>query len=120
MIVAGFGFRKSADVTSLRSALALHDVAPDLIATAAAKADDKPFTDLARALGVPADAVPPERLTAQPVLTCSAASQKTYGTGSVAEAAALAAAGPGARLLGPRLISPDTLATCAIAIGDPT
>ncbi|MBW4962387.1 cobalamin biosynthesis protein [Sulfitobacter sp. CW3] len=119
MIVAGFGFRKSADVTSLRSALALYDVAPDLIATAAAKAGDKPFADLARALGVPADAVPPERLTTQPVLTCSAASQKTYGTGSVAEAAALAAAGPGARLLGTRLISPDTLATCAIAIGDP-
>lgn len=65
-------------------------------------------------------AVPADHLAAQPVLTRSAASQATYGTGSVAEAAALAAAGPGARLLSARLISPDRLATCAIAIGDAT
>ncbi|MHA6346914.1 cobalamin biosynthesis protein, partial [Roseivivax sp. CAU 1761] len=40
-----------------------------------------------------------------------------YDTGSVAEAAALAAAGPGARLLGPRAVSPDGCATCALAQG---
>ena len=34
------------------------------------------------------------------------------------EAAALAAAGPNARLLAPRQISQDRLATCALAIGD--
>ena len=33
----------------------------------------------------------------------------------VAEPAALAAAGPGARLLGPRALSSDRMATCAIA-----
>jgi len=41
-----------------------------------------------------------------------------YGARSVAEAAALAAAGPGARLVGTRVISDDRLATAAIAEGD--
>ncbi|ENO84722.1 hypothetical protein C666_16775, partial [Thauera linaloolentis 47Lol = DSM 12138] len=40
------------------------------------------------------------------------------GCGSVAEAAALAAAGQGARLLAIRHISPDRSATCAIAQGE--
>ena len=35
-----------------------------------------------------------------------------------AEAAALAAAGPGARLLGPRVVSADRMATCALAEGN--
>ena len=40
-----------------------------------------------------------------------------FGTGSVAEAAALAAAGAGARLLGPRAVSADATAVAAIAEG---
>ncbi|MEB8386689.1 cobalamin biosynthesis protein [Rhodobacteraceae bacterium KMM 6894] len=120
MIVAGFGFRSGADVASLRSALELHAISPDRLATAAAKAEDAPFVALAQMLGLPVDAVPDDQLAVQPVLTQSAASQDRYNTGSVAEAAALAVAGPGARLLSARVISPDRLATCAIAIGDAT
>ncbi|WP_417604531.1 cobalamin biosynthesis protein [Primorskyibacter flagellatus] len=120
MIVAGFGFRSRADVGSLRSALELHGVAPDSLATASAKAKAAPFIDLAQALGLPVVAVPADELVIQPVQTHSVASHDHYGTASVAEAAALAAAGPGARLLAARLISPDRLATCAIAIGDAT
>ena len=51
------------------------------------------------------------------MLTQSAKVAERFGTGSVAEAAALAAAGPGAQLLGPRVVSGDGLATAAIAIG---
>jgi cobalt-precorrin 5A hydrolase len=38
-----------------------------------------------------------------------------FGTGSIAEASALVAAGPGARLRGPRAVSADGTATAAIA-----
>lgn len=120
MIVAGLGFRSGADVASLRSALEGHSVSPDRLATAAAKADDAPVVALGQLLGLPVVAVPDDQLAVQPVLTQSTASQERYNTGSVAEAAALAVAGPGARLLGARVISPDRLATCAIAIGDAT
>lgn len=51
------------------------------------------------------------------VKTRSALSLKHYGTGSVAEAAALAGAGAAARLLVPRLSG--TGVTCAIAVGGP-
>ena len=40
-------------------------------------------------------------------------------SGSLAEAAALAALAPGARLIAPRVTSEDGMATCAIAEGDP-
>ena len=48
-----------------------------------------------------------------------AADFKYYRAGSVAEAAALAAAGPGARLLAPRMISADRMASCALAMSLP-
>lgn len=48
--------------------------------------------------------------------THSAASRAAHGTGSVAEACALAAAGPGARLAAPRSISGDGMATAALAL----
>jgi cobalt-precorrin 5A hydrolase len=41
-----------------------------------------------------------------------------FGTGSVAEAAALVAAGPRARLIATRTVSQDRTATAAIAEGD--
>ncbi|MCP1313705.1 cobalamin biosynthesis protein, partial [Halomonas sp. 707D7] len=45
-----------------------------------------------------------------------ARSHQAFGTGSVAEAAALLAAGHGARLVAPRLISNDRKATAALAV----
>jgi cobalt-precorrin 5A hydrolase len=114
MIVAGFGFRNDATVDSLRDALARFDVVPDKLATVDAKADAAPLVEL----GWPIVPVCAQDLEASEVLTVSPTSLKQYGTGSVAEAAALAAAGPGARLLGARQISHDRMATCAIAIGE--
>ncbi len=112
MIVAGFGYRTGATAESLRAALALaQSGAPPIthIATAADK------LSLLAALGLPTIAA--EGLETVPTPTRSAASLAARGTGSVAEAAALVAAGPKARLLVARQISPDRLATCAIAEG---
>lgn len=113
MIVAGFGFRQAATLASLQDALA--GVTPGLIATAAAKAGHPAFRALAEALAVPIAAVSERELANSPTPTDSAASRAAHGTGSVAEAAALVAAGPGASLLGPRAVSRDRMATCALA-----
>ena len=63
----------------------------------------------------PVLAVPVEQMRHQPVATQSPRLQARYGTGSVAEAAALAAAGPQAQLLVPRLVAEDGSATLAVA-----
>ena len=110
MIVAGFGFSSRATPESLSGALAATGFRPEALATLADKAGA--LAPLGEALGLPVIAVTgplPETATQ------SAASLKARGTGSVAEACALAAAGPGAYLLGPRAVSPDRLATCALA-----
>ena len=108
MIVAGFGFSSRATVESLKGALAATGQTPDKVATLADKAA------LLAGLGLPVIAVTGP-LPDTP--TQSAASLAARGVGSVAEGCALAAAGPGAYLLGPRRVSPDGLATCAIAKG---
>jgi cobalt-precorrin 5A hydrolase len=118
VIVAGLGFRTAAGVDSLRDALtrAASRRRVDLIATAADKAAAPAFRALADELGVPPVGIPAASLEAQPTQTRSAAALAARRTGSVAEAAALAAAGPGARLVVPRRISADGLATCALAV----
>ncbi|MDF2639161.1 MAG: precorrin methylase [Novosphingobium lindaniclasticum] len=118
MIVAGFGFRADADTASLRDALAraCRETAP--IQAIAAPADKVArLTELALEHGVPIIPVAATALQAERTLTRSPASLAARRCGSVAEAAALAAAGPGARLLALRHISSDRTATCAIAQG---
>ena len=110
MIVAGFGFRAEAAPESLRAAYAAAGGGADALAAPADKA-----ARLAEAMGREVVPVGADALEAQVTLTCSAASRAARRTGSVAEAAALAAAGPGARLLRPRAVSPDRMATCALA-----
>ncbi len=117
VIVAGFGFRAASTGDSLLDALRRTGHTPDVVATAAAKAEAPAFRAVARRLGLPRRAVAAPDLAAQPTATRSAASRAAHGTGSVAEAAALAAAGPGARLLVSRCISADRMATCALAEG---
>ncbi|SFG01564.1 cobalt-precorrin 5A hydrolase [Novosphingobium sp. CF614] len=117
MIVAGFGFRVGVSLSSLRGALALaqHGRPP---VTHLATAQDKltALVPLAEALGLPLAGVVPEALLAVSTPTRSIVSLAARDVGSVAEASALAAAGAGGRLLGPRHVSPDRMATCAIAI----
>lgn len=117
MIAAGFGFRASATPDSLADALARTGGAPSVLATAEDKARTPAFRTFAQGLGRPVLGIDPAVLAAQTTLTQSAASRAARASGSVAEAAALAAAGPGARLLGPRAVSGDGMATCALAEG---
>lgn len=117
MIVAGFGCNSRAGVTALRAVLELHEQAQDVTALACPEARRAAFAPLARALGLPLIALPRAALAGIATPTQSARSLDAYGTGSVAEACALVAAGPGAYLLAGRLVSADGLATCAIAKG---
>lgn len=118
MIVAGFGFRAGATVESLRAALAALGGGAEALAAPADRAAAACLAALAADLGLPVVAVPADRLAAQITHTRSHRILVTRSTGSVAEAAALAAAQPGARLVAYRVISPDRRATCALAQGD--
>jgi cobalt-precorrin 5A hydrolase len=120
VIVAGFGFRAAASVASLKDALSrAADARPvGCLATAADKAEAPAFRRLVADLRLPFHGVDGAALAAQQTLTRSQAALAARSTGSVAEAAALAAAGPGARLLAPRVISRDGTAACALAEGE--
>ena len=119
MRVAGFGFRTGASLASLQDALQAAGGARTVtrIATAKDKAEAPVFQALSAALDLPVAAIPQDQIEAATVTTHSAKSQRARRTGSLSEAAALAAAGPGARLIAPRAISSDKMATCAIAEG---
>jgi cobalt-precorrin 5A hydrolase len=117
MIVAGFGFRQAASLDSLLDALdkARGTQAPGLLATAEDKAAAPAFQALSDHLHLPIRAIEQDVLAQVETPTRSATLRALRGSGSVAEAAALVAAGPGASLLGPRVTSADRMATCALA-----
>lgn len=125
MIVAGIGCRRGVPAHEVEAALSLALDAHGLglrdisrIATEQSKATEQAIRALAATLAVPIVAFSPETLAAAAdrVLTRSARVAAAKGTPSIAEAAALVAAGANARLLGPRHAS--AAATAALAIGD--
>jgi cobalt-precorrin 5A hydrolase len=131
-LVAGFGFRAGCELASLRNALqAALELAStahgqpitiahlSALATAADKAHHPALLQLAAELQVPIHPIPLPALADQSAAP-SAHVPERYGAHSVAEAAALAAAGPGASLLGRRSISPDRMATAALAFTENT
>ncbi|MFO1142160.1 MAG: cobalamin biosynthesis protein [Amaricoccus sp.] len=116
--VAGIGCRRgvAADevLAAVATARAAHaGVAIDALATVPGKVGEPALGEAARRLRLPLLAVSPA--DDAELLTRSAASRAAAGTGSVSEGAALAAAGAGARLLGPRVVVGRV--TCAIAMG---
>lgn len=129
MMVAGFGFRAAASPQSLRAALqralaqcgVAESTPPSLavLATAQDKAGAACLQALAASLHLPIRGVSAADIASTATLTDRAPVRARRGAGSVAEAAALAAAqqlsSAGATLLHPRAVSPDRLATCAIA-----
>jgi len=120
MRVAGLGFKRDVTLASLREALAAAG-GPDglaAVATVSDKADTEALKQLARECGVPIRAVSADVLAGIDTPTQSQRITETFGTGSVAEAAALAAAGLRARLIAARVVSQDRSATAAIAEGD--
>ena len=108
MRVAGLGFRRGVSAESLRAALALVGQA-DALATAEDKVQEPGLTRLANSLGLKVHGVSRADLVAQGV-EGSDRVMAAYGTGSVAEAAALAVAGPGARLVMTKRTAPDGMA----------
>ena len=120
MRVAGLGFNSEAKVESLRDALAAAGGAGglDALATASDKADAAALVSLAHELGLTVKAVPAEILGRIETVTHSVRVAAMRGTGSLAEAAALAAAGRRARLISTRVVSRDRTATAAIAEGE--
>jgi cobalt-precorrin 5A hydrolase len=84
--------------------------------TLAAKCEEPGLIEAARLLRAPLTPVPLEALQAQAerILTPSAAAELRFGAPNIAEAAALAGAGEGGRLLGPRIAADG--ATCAVAL----
>lgn len=120
MRVVGFGFRGAAEVASLQDALQ-HALAAadhpriDALVTEAAKARARPFKELAALLGLPGMGITTTDLGQMITPTQSQRIVDKFGTGSLAEAAALAAAGPGAALVAQRVVSSDGMATAAIA-----
>lgn len=113
--IAGLGFRSGATLAALREALIRAEAQGgpvDLIATIPAKAADPALTALGAERGLRIVAV---SVAGVATPTQSPRIRAMHGTGSVAEAAALVAAGPGARVTVIRLSSSDGMATCAIA-----
>ncbi len=120
MKVAGLGFRREANIDSLREALIAAGGAGglDALATVSDKADAPVLVSLARELGLTIRAIPAEQLAGIETPTRSERIKTMRGVGSLAEAAALAAAGRHARLVSARTISRDKTVTAAIAEGD--
>jgi len=126
MIVAGVGCRRGTPAPDIeavvRAALSQAGLAVDAldaIATIAAKHDETGIATAAAHFGVDVVLVPDSDLkfAGERTETKSERVLALTGVPSVAEAAALAAAGPTARLLAPRLAIGG--ATCALAMAGP-
>lgn len=114
--VVGFGFRQQATLESLEHALDQLIAQYGPIDRLAAAHSMLPLVQmLGKARNIPVISVADAELASVTTLTHSAYSLREKGTGSVAEAVALLAAGSGVRLLGPRTISDDRKATAAVA-----
>ncbi len=117
MIIAGFGFRAEATKASLKSAYDKLGGGAGAIAVPDDKAGALCLKQLAAELDLPVLKVSAEVMQAMETPTQAKRVIEKRGTGSVAEACALAAAGPEARLIAARHVSEDRMATCALAEG---
>lgn len=122
-MIAGLGCKKGIAagevLAALDAALHAYGLSRDRLAALAVvpqKADERALTEVAHALQRPLHVAGLTELeTARSaMLTSSEASLAATGFGSASEAAALAVAGKGARLLGPRITLGAV--SCAIAV----
>lgn len=120
--VLGIGCRRGATEAALseaaEKALSRSPGLLDRLATVTKKAGTEPVLVLAARYRLRLVALDETALDGCPTTTRSARINARFGTGSVAEAAALIAAGTGARLCCERQVSTDGMATAAIAEGD--
>ena len=121
-LVLGVGSSRNADRDGLARAveesLAAAGVSASSVAAVATvdlKAEEPAIVALAAELGVPLETFPAGVLAAQSVPNPSTVVADAVGTPSVAEAAALLAAGPGAALIGEKRVSDTGDSTVAVA-----
>jgi cobalt-precorrin 5A hydrolase len=120
VVAIGIGCRKNCPVDAIE-ALVLQalsgsgDAMPSGLFTIEAKRDEAGLAEAARRLGLDLTFLGRDVLRAREAdtLTRSAQAEAVFGVASVAEAAALAGAGPGSVLVVPRIAAGG--ATCAIA-----
>ena len=121
-LVLGVGSSRGADRAGLAGAVAdslaragVDVSAVGAVATVDLKADEEAIVALASDLGVPLETFPAGALAGQAVPNPSAVVADAVGTPSVAEAAALLAAGPGAVLIGEKRVAATGDSTVAVA-----
>jgi cobalt-precorrin 5A hydrolase/precorrin-3B C17-methyltransferase len=121
-LVIGAGASRGADPAALLAAArtALEAAGRDAgcvgaVATAEVKAGEPAVVELARSFGVALSTLPAAVLAARPVPNPSPAVEAAVGTPSVAEAAALVAAGPGSVLVAEKSVSGPRDSTVAVA-----
>jgi cobalt-precorrin 5A hydrolase len=114
-VFAGIGCRRDCAADDILAVVRAAGRAVDALAAPAFKAGEAGLHAAADALGVPLIFVEPAALAAvQPLcVTRSAPAERATGVASVAEGCALAAAGPGGRLVLARITG--ARATCALA-----
>jgi cobalt-precorrin 5A hydrolase len=121
MIVAGIGCKTGisaeAVVALLLAAGEEGPGAPDLLAVPEFRRGEEGIAEAAETLGIPILWIDRAALRGEQgrCLTRSARAQREVGLASVAEAAALAGAGPGGRLVLARIAADGV--TCALALG---
>lgn len=116
MIVAGIGLRASATIEDLELLLNLSDRLPDRIALLADKSTHPALQAVILRTALPLVTFARDEIRGIATPGQSARQMTIFGTGSVSEACALLAAGPGARLICPRIFAPSSRATIAFAI----
>ena len=114
-MIAGIGLRETATAQDILAALDLAPAPLAGIATLEGKAALPALRHAAGMRGLSITALPRAAIQGIATPTQSPRQLALFATGSLAEAAALVAAGPGATLHGPRLVLPGGAATIAFA-----
>jgi len=123
-LVIGLGFRNDAGVAAIAevfaAVVAQAGGMASAIAVPADKAEHPALCAVLRDSGLPLERISADAMLRadRDIATRSATIEQHRGVGSVCEAAAMAAAGEGARLVVTRLISTDRTATAAAAASE--
>jgi cobalt-precorrin 5A hydrolase len=115
MRVVGLGLRAAASLEGVGALLRQLQISPPLTLALPAFRQAHPVVSRLQAAGFRIVPIPEAVLQGVSTPTRSPRILARFGTGSLAEACALVAAGPGARLVQPRVISADGCVTAALA-----
>ena len=115
MRAVGLGFRAAANLEGVQDLFLRMQVMPPLTLAVPAFRQTHPVVADLQAAGFKLVPIPEAMLLCVSTPTRSPRILARFGTGSLAEACAIIAAGPGARLVEPRVISADRCVTAALA-----